>query len=386
MPRLQVSRRISLLSTNLRTVFLESFNRHVRTDSVKAAPIVHSQTDHNAVSSLNTIARRVQTDMKRVTGRYFPISQVVASIHALKHNTDNIVHCSERKISPPPTPLQIVIIPTSPPAVTNTKATNNSSSMSRRRLACNIPSLQTHLAMPTSTFSPFLSPRSGSPASPLRTLFSMSRRSSYSSGENTLCPVTPIDQIVHTPLSPPKMPRAPPPAPRTWARMNAQMHNDEVSPLPSPTIPSAPLTLTSKRAGRPILNPLRIPTTYPVLLGDAELRDNHLSPSPRSSSPLELVRSPFAEGLSAPTMLVSRPALVRNDSASNLTRTALLRASRPHLARTSSGSDPLMPHTGYKRDLSPISPNGTRAPSSPVTLASPFIIRAEEMDTEYFRF
>ncbi|KAI0352498.1 hypothetical protein OH77DRAFT_1409125 [Trametes cingulata] len=387
MPRLQLSRRTSLLSTNLRNTFLEAFNRSVLAKSAQLIALNAEAAQVDAARSLNTIARRVQADMRRATGRYFPLYQVVASIHALRDSLDDLPtrSGSSSSSSPPtPRPLQILITPTSPPATNN--ITGTPLSMSRRRLACNIPALQSHLTIPAPAF-PMMSPVLGSPTSAFgaRPLFTMSRRSSLSSGESTRCPVTPVDQIApHTPLSPPKIPRAPPPAPRTWAKLNARMHNDEISPLASPAMPYTPYVLSPSHSGRPFLNPLRIPVTCTLAAGDAELRDNHLSPSPspRSLSPFEPVPSPLGEGSSGSSLIPRRPTPVRNNSTSNLTRTALLRASRPHIARSYSVSEYKQPGEYTEQLLSPLSP----LPPSPVALASPFIIQSEEMDTEYFRF
>ncbi|CDO76351.1 hypothetical protein BN946_scf185011.g15 [Trametes cinnabarina] len=255
--------------------------------------------------------------------------------------------------------------------------------MSRRRLACNIPALRSHLSIPAPSFSPFLSPVYVSPSSPLRArpLFTLSRRSSLSSGESTGYPVTPIDQIVHTPLTPPKIPRAPPPLPRTWAGLNAQIREGNISPLASPGLPLTPYVLSPNDGGKPVLHPLRIPVTCTLAPGDAELRDSQLSPI--HLAPLEPTRSPLANELSAMTAAPRRPMPVRNNSAASLSRTALLRATRPHLVRSLSVSSEAQPQAKPERSLSPLACD---APPSPVDLASPFIIQSEELDTEYFRF
>ncbi|KAI0333425.1 hypothetical protein GY45DRAFT_1297324 [Cubamyces sp. BRFM 1775] len=384
MPRLQVSRRGSLLATNLRNTFLEAFNRAVSESNARAS-VLNTREFNDPIQSLPAIARRVQSDLKRVTGRFFPIGQILTSIHALKASIDHVPCRSGSSSSPPtPKPLQIFITPTSPPALLN--APNTTSSMSRRRLACNIPALQSHLTIPAPSFSSRLSPALGSPASPLRIrpLISLSRRSSLSSGESTRCPVTPIDQIVHTPLTPPKIPRNPPPAPRTWARLNAQ--REDISPLASPVPSITPYVLSPNRTGRPVLNPLRIPVTCTLAAGDAELRDNHLSPLPRSGSlsPFEPVRSPLGDGVSVVPSMQRRPTPIRNNSASSLTRTALLRAtSRPHLARSLSVSEYTHDNAQLECAVSPLVSDPTL---SPVALASPFIIRSVEADVGYFRF
>ncbi|KAI0666131.1 hypothetical protein C8Q78DRAFT_984945 [Trametes maxima] len=390
MPRLQVSRRAPLLSTNLRSTFLEAFSRSVLSQGgIDAKTLsLNSQVEPDAARTLSSIARRVQTDMKRVTGRFVPIAQVMISIHALKHIIDRSLVDYISNLSSPPTPkgIQIFITPTSPSPIFDR---NSNASMSRRRLARNIPTLQRRLSIPTPAFSSLLAPAYGSPTSPFdgRPLFSMSRRSSLSSDDSGRYPVTPIEQIVHTPLSPPKIPRAPPRAPRTWGRLNAQMP-DEVSPLGSPAEPSTPYILSPKQTRKPVLNPLCIPVSRTFAVGEAEPRPNHLFPgSPRSASPFEPVRSPLAEGMSA-SAIPRRPTPVRNNSAStsSLTRTALLRASRPHLARSLSVCETLHHNVGANRAPSPLSPISPRGLSSPTALASPFIIRSQELDTDYFRF
>ncbi|KAI9059047.1 hypothetical protein FKP32DRAFT_1614383 [Trametes sanguinea] len=380
MPRLQVSRRGSLMSTEMRAAFLEAFNRNVIAETSRTISS-GVQGIHNATHSLTVLARRVQTDLKRVTGRFFPIYQVVASIHALKRDIEHVPTRSGSSSPPTPKPLQILITPTSPPAPP--AVSGNLSSMSRRRLACNIPALQSHLSIPAPSFSSFLSPAYVSPSSSLRDrpLFTMSRRSSLSSGEDTGCPVTPIDQIVHTPLSPPKIPRAPPPPPRTWARLNAQIRGDDISPLASPGLPLTPYVLSPSDMGRPILHPLRIPITCTLAAGDAELRDNHLSP--RAISPFKANRSSLVGGLSTISAAQHRPMPARNNSASSLSRAALLRASRPHLARSLSATGGAQLDVGCENPFSQLAYD---APPSPVSLASPFIIQSEDLDTEYFRF
>ncbi|KAH9887693.1 hypothetical protein C8Q73DRAFT_712914 [Cubamyces lactineus] len=382
MPRLQHSRRGSLLATKLRNTFLEAFNRTV---SESNARVSVPGEFHDSVHSLPVIARRVQSDLKRITGRFFPVGQILESIHALRASIDDLPSRSARSTSPPtPTPLQIFITPTSPAA--RVAVSSTASSMSRRRLACNIPALQSHLSIPAPHLSSHLSSSLGSPASPMGTLplLSLSRLSSLSSGESTRCPVTPIEQIVHTPLTPPKIPRNPPPAPRTWARLNAQ--REDVSPLASPVLSFTPYVLNPNRTGKPVLNPLRIPITCTLAAGDAELRDNHLSPLPRSGSlsPFEPVRSPLGDGASALPSMQRRPTPTRNNSASSLTRIALLRAtSRPHQARSLSVSEYTHDNVRLGRVVSPLVSDPTM---SPAALASPFIIRSEEADLGYFRF
>lgn len=258
--------------------------------------------------------------------------------------------------------------------------------MSRRRLACNIPALQTRLAIPSSTLS-LLSPSSSTPATPFdgRPLFNMSRRSSLTPRANTRSPVTPVDQIVHTPLSPPRIPRALPPPPRTWAKLNARMQ-DGISPLISPSLPFTPYVLGHHFTGKPVLNRLQIPIMHTRVTEGTELQKGHIIPSPQSLSPFELVPSPLGGGTCSSVALQRRPTPVRNNSTSNLTRAALFRASRPHLVRSSSASESQYPGhpSGHTGALLP--PRAPEAPPSPLTLASPFIIRSQEMDTEYFRF
>ncbi|KAI8984855.1 hypothetical protein BD414DRAFT_67264 [Trametes punicea] len=357
---------------------LPAYNRNVLHHASRAVG-VSAEGAQDATHSLIAIARRVQLDLKRVTGRFVPIYQVVTSIHALKRS--GFPTRSGSNSPPAPTPLQILITPTSPAPLPSTSGTP--SSMSRRRLACNIPALQSHLSIPAPAFPPSFSSPLALPASPLRNprLFTLSRRSSLSSGDSTQCPVTPIDQIVHTPLTPPKIPRVPPPPPRTWARLNAQMHGNDISPLASPGVSFTPYVLSPSHSGRPMLDPLRIPVTCTLAAGDAELRDNHLSPRPLS--PFEPARSPLGYGPSMISAAQYRPAPVRNNSASMLTRAALLRASRPQMARSLSVSEYVPPEAISDSAIFPLVCD---APSSPVALASPFIIRSEEMDTEYFRF
>ncbi|KAL1939669.1 hypothetical protein VTO73DRAFT_9702 [Trametes versicolor] len=387
MPRLQFSRRTSLLVTNLRSAFLEAFNRIVSASSARMLAL-NSQGDSDAARALGTIARRVQADLRRATGRYFPLSQVVASIHAIKDGDRDLTRSGSAGGSPPTrVPLQITITPTSPPSAA---VDTPPSSMSRRRLACNIPALQTRLIIPTHSSYSLLTPTYGSPSSPspssFRPLLTFSRRSSLSSGESASYPVTPIEQITHTPLSPPRIPRAPPPPPRTWARLRAQMHNNEISPLVSPGLPFTPYVLSPICAGKPALYPLRIPVTDTLAAGDAELRDNHLSHSLRSLSPFGLSPSAPGDGPSASAVVQRRPAASRNNSTSSLTREALLRASRPHVARSFSMSDPKYQGQHFERSLSPVSPIPFAGSPSGAALASPFLIQSEEMDTGYFRF
>ncbi|KAJ2968359.1 hypothetical protein NUW54_g13242 [Trametes sanguinea] len=85
----------------------------------------------------------------------------------------------------------------------------------------------------------------------------------------------------------------------------------------------------------------------------------------------------------ASTLPQHRPMPARNNSASSLSRAALLRASRPHLARSLSATGGAQLDVGCENPFSQLAHD---APPSPVSLASPFIIQSEELDTEYFRF
>lgn len=258
--------------------------------------------------------------------------------------------------------------------------------MSRRRLACNIPALQTRLVIPSPTLS-ILSPTGLTPSSSpfdIRPLFSLSRRSSLSSGGSTRSPVTPIDQIVHTPLSPPRIPRAPPPPPRTWAELNARMQDDRSPPV-FPSLPFTPHMLGHRLTGKPVLHRLQIPIMHTPMTEGSEVLKVATVSSPHPLSSFELVPSPLGSGTSS-AALQRRPTPVRNNSTSNLTRAALLRSSRPHLVRSSSASEPQHSGGSFNGTAARLSPLAFEAPPSPLDLASPFIIRSQEMDREYFHF
>ena len=223
--------------------------------------------------------------------------------------------------------------------------------MSRRRMEHNIPALQLHLTIPPPAFqsSANATPTSLTPTGRFP-LFPLPRRLSLSTAHSALSPITPIEQIVHTPLTPPKMPRFAPPPPRTWVRLNTQARMGEISPLDSPALPLTPYVLEPTHGAKPVLGRLQIPgTTVP---GDQELRDQYMSSSPQAVSPLDFGKI-YYNGASA------RPAALRTNSSSNLTRTALLRATRPTLSRSSSAQG---------------SSEGRLTPSSP--LASPAIVSA----------
>lgn len=250
-------------------------------------------------------------------------------------------------------------------------------SMSRRRLERNIPVLQCQLAIPPPMFfakqpSALQSPSSPSPTGSLYS-FSVSHRPSFPTGQ-ACSPITPIDQILHTPLSPPKLPRLVPPAPRTWARLNMEARWGETSPLESPGLPLTPYVLNS--TDKPSLKPLQIPGT--MLAGDPGLRERRLSPSPQAVSPFEV---------SGIVPAFPRPSAVRTSSSSHLARAALLRTARPGFARSfSMNGRPI--GAGDLEGLSPVPLPFAAQPSSPSSmarpLASPFAIRPDAFDGEYF--
>ncbi|KAI0717587.1 hypothetical protein C8T65DRAFT_641052 [Cerioporus squamosus] len=333
MPRLQHGQRTSLLATRVRNAFLEAFTRQVV--PVAGIPL------KDAVG-LGSVARRVQAELRRTTGHYYPLQQVMTSIHDIEKQNIQEHHPECTATPPAPTnPLHIVV----------TSATPANPSMSRRRMAHNIPSLQCQLAIPPPAFYPSAS---GTPTSLTPTgrspLLPFSRRLSLSSATSARFPITPIEQIVHTPLSPPKMPRLAPPPPRTWVRLNTQARMGETSPLDSPALPLTPYVLDPTHGAKPVLGRLQIPGT--MAAGDSELRDCFLSSSPQAVSPLDFGKMYGG----CPT----RPTAARTNSNSNLTRTALLRATRPGLSRSSSLQGSLQ----------------DRGLASPSPLASPVLLSA----------
>ncbi|KAI0687229.1 hypothetical protein C8Q76DRAFT_772169 [Earliella scabrosa] len=349
MPRLQSTRRTSLLATGLRKVFLEAFTRQTALNDVCDA-------------ELGDLARRVQTDIQQVTGHYYPLHQVVLSMHDLKRQP------SELPSQSTPNTLRVAI----------TEPTPNTS-MSRRRIERNIPALQCQLRIPPPVFSlQARYPASATPSSltPTNDPFSFGflRRNSLPSGSRACSPITPIDQILHTPPSPPKLPRLAPPPTRTWARLNVEARMGETSPLDSPGLPLTPYMLNPM--GKPLLRPLQIPGT--LVAGGPELRDRHLTPSPLSPQPL----SPLE--LTPTVAVCTRPSASRTTSSSNLARTALLRTSRPGLARSFSLNGHSPDNAGDGSLLSPFAAPASSSPIASLPLASPFVVRPEAMDGGYF--
>ncbi|TFK88342.1 hypothetical protein K466DRAFT_598705 [Polyporus arcularius HHB13444] len=333
MPRLQHGQRTSLLATRVRNAFLEAFTRQV-------API--AGTPLKDAVGMGSIARRVQGELRRTTGHYYPLHQVVTSIYDIDNHKTQDDRCESAATLSPPTPHPRIVVTSSTPA---------NASMSRRRMEHNIPSLQCQLAIPPPAFDSSLT-ASRTPTSLTPTgrspLLSFSRRFSLSAADSAGTPITPVEQIVHTPLTPPKLPRVVPPPPRSWARLNFQARMGETSPLASPDFPLTPYELAPTHGTKPVLGRLQIPGTSAV--GDLELRDRFLSSSPQAVSPL----------------YAGCPA--RTNSTSSLTRTALLRAARPSLSRTSSLQGSLQDCLG---PLSPLA-NPLLLSASGQTLASPF--------------
>ncbi|KAI0751814.1 hypothetical protein C8Q80DRAFT_1159511 [Daedaleopsis nitida] len=353
MPRLQFSRRGSLLCTSVRSAFLEALARRTAQDELVCD-----------AAGLGDLARRVQADIQRETGRYFPLHQVVLSMHDLKRDPEPQ---SLRESSPDVPQIEV----TSPQL---------NSSMSRRRMERNIPALRCQLAIPPPIFtsSLALTPTSETPSrlTPTSTFFSnMPRRNS---GARSLSPITPIGQILHTPPTPPRLPRFVPPAPRTWARLNVQARMGESSPLDSPGLPLTPYMLNP--TGKPFLKPLQIPSST-MASGDRELLDN-LSPLTLSS----LEGLPKCSFSGSALQSAVRPKASRTNSASTLARTALLRTAHPAFARRGSFNE--RPQDGklggeLERVASPLTPFAASSMSGQA-LASPFAIHPEAMDGSYF--
>ncbi|RPD55099.1 hypothetical protein L226DRAFT_514651 [Lentinus tigrinus ALCF2SS1-7] len=343
MPRLQAGHRTSLLSTRVRNAFLEAFTRQV-------APV------EGTTVGLGSIARRVQAELRRTTGHYYPLHQVMRSIVDIEeHNTTPERRPGRTASLSPSGPIQIVV----------TSSTPAHSSMSRRRLERKIPALQLHVAIPPPAFFPS-SAASATPTSLTPTGFNpvlaFPRRFSLSSAHSAHSPATPIDQIVHTPLTPPKMPRLAPAPPRTWARLNIQARMGESSPLDSPALPLTPYVLDPTHGAKPVLGRLQIPRT--AFVHDPEPRGCHQWSSP-AVSPLDFGKMYGGD--------IARPAAVRTNSTSSLTRTALLRAARPGLSRSSSLQGP------SKDLLAPPSPiaSPTLMFAAGQSLASPFAFEGE---------
>ncbi|PIL36433.1 hypothetical protein GSI_00122 [Ganoderma sinense ZZ0214-1] len=371
MPRLRINtRRTSLLSTNLRAEFIEALGRNVSANGTRFGTRRPSDS-----TDLQTVARRVQTDIRQATGRYCPLNQILSSIQDL--GSDNCT--SPVDTLPPPTPRAVpIVITASTPPSSSTSALD--SPMVHHRITRPRPTLPFHLSMPplrapsTST-SPLGSPCGLTPPYPIASFM----RRSHSSGGNTSQPITPIDQIACTPLTPPKLPRLVPCAPGTWSRLNVQARKENLSPLETPTLPLTPHPLCPMNARKPVLGRLQIPDApkEPGLLGAP--RSAHLTPSPQALSPFDIGRGQFSfsGGLSAPEG--TKHVLMPTSSSSNLTRTTLLRVSRPALAHKFSQSLDL--RNAPDRAGSPPSLLSPFAgPGS--TLGSPFAIRPEG---EYFR-
>ncbi|RDX41219.1 hypothetical protein OH76DRAFT_1412308 [Lentinus brumalis] len=343
MPRLQHGQRTSLLATRVRNAFLEAFTRQV-------APIAGTPLK-NAVG-MGSIARRVQGELRRTTGHYYPLHQVVITIYDIDNHKTQDDRCERAATLSPPTPHPRIVVTSSTPA---------NASMSRRRMELNIPSLQCQLAIPPPPFdassTPSRTPTSLTPTG-CSPLLSFSRRFSLSAANSAGTPITPVEQIVHTPLTPPKLPRVVPPPPRSWARLNIQARLGETSPLDSPDFPLTPYLLAPTHGTKPVLGRLQIPGT--LAAGDPELRDRFLSSSSQAVSPLDFGK--MYAGCPA------RPAAARTNSTSNLSRTALLRAARPSLSRSSSLRGSLQDCLG---PLSPLA-NPLLLSASGQTLASPF--------------
>ncbi|KAI1792578.1 hypothetical protein LXA43DRAFT_1005754 [Ganoderma leucocontextum] len=367
MPRLQITRRTSLLSTNLRIVFLEAFGRNISPDATH--PRIRRSSD---AFDFHAVARRVQAEIRRATGRYCPLGQVISSIQDLPSDrSDNRTSPVNTPRSPTPRLVPIIITSATP---TSSVTSVVDSSMSLHRIACNSPTMQSQLPMPlpwvpsTST-SPLNSP---SGLSPTYTFASAPFiRRSHSSGSHTSQPITPIDQIARPPLTPPKLPRLVAPAPGTWSRLNVQARKDGVSPIEASTLPLALHSLRPMVAGKPILDRLQIPNA--ATLGAC--LSAPLTPSPQTLSPFDIGRGQF-HGAHSPTLEGTKSVLARTSSSSNLTRAALLRLSRPALAHNFSQIIDL--RNASERAASPLlSPfSGPRsALGSP--LASPFAIRPE---------
>lgn len=394
MPRLQTSRRTPLLSTGLRNVFLEGELICWARAIVQAAHADPTAFTRNIPSSgelasptLTEVARRVQSDIRRATGHYCPLHQIMSSIHGIKatHKGEHDMmgtmftfSCS--RAESPDVGEETLAVPDTVCIVVSS-ASDNTPSMSRRRLQGSMPALQCHLSIPPPAFTA-VSPAAETPSSLTPTgtgafpMFRLLRRSSSSSSS----PITPIDQILHTPPSPPRLPRLVPPPPHTWARKNVQARKGEVSPLESPTLPLTPYVLNSTNSGKPLLGRLQIPGALGN--GSPEMRD--WTPSPQTLSPFDRISM---SGRSPTTCLEAnvRPVRVRTNSSSNLTRTALLRAARPGLARSYSSGRPDEYGGSSERVSSPLSPfaGQTLAPQGQ-PLASPLIIRSEAMDGGYF--
>ncbi|EJF60045.1 hypothetical protein DICSQDRAFT_181603 [Dichomitus squalens LYAD-421 SS1] len=376
MPRLQVTRRTSLLSTNLRTTFLEAFGRNVSARSTNAeARGVSDPID------LHAVARRIQAEIHHASGRYCPLHQVISSIHDLKRDDlGTISSYVSSTTSSTPDSVRIVITTT-----TNTPdmaAVN--SSMSRRRTARNLPALHCQLPLPPAGL-PWPSTTAASPSpslTPTCLIPPIISSLSPSSGSEGSYPITPIDQIVHTPLTPPKLPRLVPPPPRTWARLNAQARKGESSPLGTPTLPLSPYLLGPMGTAKPTLDRLHIPDAP---TGEVRFLTAQPTPSPQALSPFDLgIKGYFPAGFSSTFEGNIRLTPVRTTSSSELARTALLRSTCPSGARRFSNN------LGVATDRvgSPSAPLAGAALSSPLNgqpLASPFIIRSEAVDGEYFR-
>ena len=281
-----------------------------------------------------------------------------------------------------PNPIRIVVTPNtnSPP-----DKTTIDSSMSRRRTARNLPALHCQLPLPPAFPSNFTastnSPNSLIPSYLMSSI--IPSRPSSASGSEGSYPITPIDQIVHTPLTPPKLPRLFPPPPRTWARLNVQARKGDVSPLGTPTLPLTPYLLGPTGAGKPVLGRLQIPDAP---TGDGTFLTAQPTPSPVALSPFDLgMKGYFPPGVSPTTLEgTTRPVPTRttSSSSSELARTALLRSARPSAPRRFSQSLGAVAERVSGDPASPLA----RGPVLGSPLASPFVIHSEAVDGGYFRF
>ncbi|EIN08064.1 hypothetical protein PUNSTDRAFT_135579 [Punctularia strigosozonata HHB-11173 SS5] len=113
-------------------------------------------------------------------------------------------------------------------------------SMSRRRRAMNMPTLHSQMQLPPLSLSMprMSSPRNLSPVSPATAVPSTNWFGALNRPNLTLrgssadsMPRTPLEQMVHTPLNPPEVPKAPPPMPRRRGDLTV-LWNDRWSPTP----------------------------------------------------------------------------------------------------------------------------------------------------------
>ncbi|KAH9936863.1 uncharacterized protein BXZ73DRAFT_100278 [Epithele typhae] len=366
MPRLQASRRASLLATEQRHAFIHAF--HPRLASLVVDRFLCDSAD---APGLGAVARRVQSDLRGRTGRYFPIHQVLSTIHDVGTRKKGVVTTPTVATQPPAlSALRIVITPTTPmPAV---PLTASPPSMSRRRLQRNIPALQCQLPVPLPVFSPSLFPDHTTPTTATPTMsFASYAFAQYASTISCSSPITPVEQILPTPRSPPKMPRVAPAPPRMWSRLNAQARQMDSSPLGLPKLPYSPDMLGSS-SGKPLLGRLHIPESDPDPFGFL------ISPSIQPHVPFNLMRA------QSPVEAMLSPSIGRTGSSSALSRAAMMRFVRPSLPRSFSMTTKLAPGQA----TSPLSPFGSHALGSPLSmdqpLASPFAARPKPVEGSYF--